>query len=249
LTAIHASFTEPPFDRTVRRLAMALSAMAGGGSKHHHHPRSHHQHRGPGGHGPRGWGGRGRGGFPFDVFGGPPFGRPAGPGGPFGWRPKARRGDVRLAALLLLAEEPRNGYGIMQELEQRSGGAWRPSPGSVYPALQQLDDEGLVRTEEHDGRKVYELTDAGRAHIAERPQDEPAPWETMAGGGVSDAAHEAGGTMRDVALAFLQVLHAGSEAQVAEAGRILADTRKALYRILADGDPGGEGERGPAGEA
>jgi DNA-binding PadR family transcriptional regulator len=225
-TAIHAT-GDRPFDRPSRRLAIALRAM-GGGRRHHHGP----------GRGPGGFGGRGRGGFPFDVLfgGGPPFGGPGGPGGPFGRR-KARRGDVRTAALLLLAEEPRNGYGIMQELEQRSGGAWRPSPGSVYPALQQLEDEGLIRTEEHEGRKRYELTDAGRAHLAERPEGEPAPWETMAGGGMSEAAAETGGVMRDVGLAFVQVLHAGSDAQIAEAGRVLADTRRALYRILAEGEP------------
>ncbi len=76
---------------------------------------------------------------------------------------KARRGDIRTAALLLLAEEPRNGYQIMQEVQERSEGAWRPSPGSVYPALAQLEDEGLIRSEEIDGRKLFRLTDDGRA--------------------------------------------------------------------------------------
>jgi Transcriptional regulator PadR-like family len=96
-------------------------AMAGPG-------RGHGRHR----HGPP----FGRGGFGF--FGGP---------GGFPRGPRARRGDVRAAALILLAEEPRNGYQIMQEIEQRSDGVWRPSPGSVYPALAQLEDEGLIRTE------------------------------------------------------------------------------------------------------
>src|SRR5580693_5727276 len=73
---------------------------------------------------------------------------PFGPGGPRGRGRRARRGDIRTAALLLLAEEPRNGYQIMQEVQERSGGVWSPSPGSVYPALQQLEDEGLIRTEE-----------------------------------------------------------------------------------------------------
>src|SRR5881396_519230 len=85
---------------------------------------------------------------------------PAGPG--FGRRRRMRRGDVRAALLVLLAEEPRNGYGLMQEIERRSDGVWRPSPGSVYPALALLEDEGLVRTTEEDGRKVFTLTDAGR---------------------------------------------------------------------------------------
>src|SRR5215208_2879278 len=114
---------------------MGFLAMAG---RHHHHR------------------GRGRGRRDF------PFGGPMGfGGGPFGGRgPRARRGDVRQALLTLLAEEPRNGYQLMQEIERRSEGVWRPSPGSVYPALQQLEDEGLVRAEESDGSKRFVLTDA-----------------------------------------------------------------------------------------
>src|SRR5918997_3263983 len=99
--------------------------------------------RGRGRHGY--WGHRGRGDFPF----GPGF------GGAGGGR-KARRGDVRAAILVLLDEEPRNGYQLMQEIEERSDGAWRPSPGSIYPALQQLEDEGLVRPREGEGRKLLE---------------------------------------------------------------------------------------------
>jgi DNA-binding PadR family transcriptional regulator len=185
--------------------------------------------------------GRGRHSFghgPFDVpFGGPPFGF----GGPFRGKPKARRGDVRTAALLLLAEGPRNGYQIMQDIEERSGGVWRPSPGSVYPALQQLEDEGLVRTTEADGRKQFELTDAGREYVDSRDKGLAPPWEEISGG-VSDGMFEAGATMREVASAFSQVMRAGSQAQVAEATRVLSDTRRALYRILAEGDAG-EDER------
>src|SRR5215204_4698819 len=106
------------------------------------------------GGGPRRGRGRGGGG----QFGFPGFGPPRGP--------RARRGDVRAALLVLLAEEPRNGYGLIQEIERRSDGVWRPSPGSVYPALQLLEDEGLVRPAA-DGRKLFELTDEGRAHVAE----------------------------------------------------------------------------------
>src|SRR5262249_39103013 len=111
---------------------------------------------------------------------GPPFGRGAFFGGPgFSRWPRARRGDVRAAALLLLAEEPRNGYQLMQEIERRSGGVWRPSPGSVYPALAQLEDEGLVRVDEREGRRTYVLTDAGRAYVEERRDDLAAPWDAM----------------------------------------------------------------------
>jgi DNA-binding PadR family transcriptional regulator len=184
---------------------------------------------GPGGGHRRHRGGPGPGGgFPFGGFGGGPSWR--------GGR-KARRGDIRTAALLLLAEEPRNGYQIMQEVEERSDGVWRPSPGSVYPALQQLEDEGLVRSEEVDGRKAFVLTDAGRAHIAERDADRPAPWEQMSGD-LGTQAVELGKVMREVASAFVQVMRTGSNTQIEEAGKVLAAVRRDLYRILADGgDP------------
>ncbi len=178
-----------------------------------------------------------RGGFGGSPFGGGPFG--FGPGGPFGRGRKARRGDIRTAALLLLAEEPRNGYQIMQEIEERSDGAWRPSPGSVYPALQQLEDEGLIRSGEQDGRKHYELTDAGRAQVQERGEDAKAPWEQM-GGDLSGQAYELGSLMREVGNAFAQVMRTGSESQWAQARQVLATTRRDLYRILADGDPGAD---------
>jgi DNA-binding PadR family transcriptional regulator len=172
------------------------------------------------------------------------FGRPKGfafgdfvpGGGGRGRGRKARRGDIRTAALLLLAEEPRNGYQIMQEVEERSDGAWRPSPGSVYPALQQLEDEGLIRSQETDGRKLFELTDAGRAYVAERGEGKPAPWEQV-GGDISDQAIALGKLMREVAAAFVQVMRAGSDAQMTQAREVLTTARRDLYRILADGDP------------
>ena len=160
-------------------------------------------------------------------FGPGPFGGFGGFGGwgrgPRGRGRKARRGDIRTAALLLLAEEPRNGYQIMQEVQERSDGVWRPSPGSVYPALQQLEDEGLIRSEEPDGRKLFALTDEGRAHVQERDADKPAPWEQMSGD-VSDEAHELGKLMREVAFAFVQVMRTGSERQIGKAREVLADS-------------------------
>jgi len=172
-----------------------------------------------------------RGGFgiPWGVLGGS-----SGP--PWRGGRKARRGDIRTAALLLLAEEPRNGYQIMQEVEERSEGAWRPSPGSVYPALQQLEDEGLIRSEEADGRKVFALTDAGREHVQERDPERPAPWEERSGDYRPPMA-DLGRTMREVAMAFSQLMN-GSDAQLAEACKVLSNARRELYRILADGgDP------------
>jgi DNA-binding PadR family transcriptional regulator len=149
--------------------------------------------------------------------------------------PRARRGDVRAAILALLAEEPRNGYQIIQELTERTGGVWQPSPGSIYPALQQLEDEGLVRVVEVEGRKAYELTDEGRKHVDERKDEIGAPWETIV-----EAAPASEAELRDLGRqlfgALMQVAHAGSEKQVQQAKEVLADTRKALYRILADAD-------------
>ena len=176
--------------------------------------------------------GFGHGGREFGPGFGPGFG---GGRGPRGRGRKARRGDIRTAALLLLSEEPRNGYQIMQEVQERSEGVWSPSPGSVYPALAQLEDEGLIRTEESEGRKLYAITDAGRALLAERGEDAPAPWAQMSDE-VSPGVHELGKLMREVAFAFSQVMRTGSEDQVARAREVLASARRDLYRILADGD-------------
>jgi DNA-binding PadR family transcriptional regulator len=182
--------------------------------------------RGPGRHG-RG-GSRHRGG-PFFGPWGPPFG---------GRGPRARRGDVRAAILVLLAEEPRNGYGLMQEIERRSEGVWRPSPGSVYPALQQLEDEGLVRAEEREGSRLFALTDEGRQYV--ESNDLGTPWDAVRDD-VGEGLQALRGLIAQVAAAAWQVGQAGSDAQVAEARRVLADTRRALYRILAEDEGDDEG--------
>ncbi|WP_320670448.1 PadR family transcriptional regulator [Patulibacter defluvii] len=193
--------------------------------------------RGPGRRGGPGRHGRGpRGGPPgFPGFpggpGGPPF-----PGGPRGRGPRAGRGDVRAALLLVLEEqETANGYQLMQEIEERSHGAWRPSPGSVYPSLQQLEDEGLVQGEQRGNGRFFALTDAGKAHVEEHRERLGQPWEAAAGG-ISDQAWKVGSLMREVGFAAFQVTQAGSPAQQAEAAEVLTETRRRLYRILADGD-------------
>ena len=188
--------------------------------------------------------GRGEfGGFPFAGGG---FGPGWGPRG--GWR-KARRGDIRTAALLLIAEEPRNGYEVMQLVEERSEGVWRPSPGSVYPALAQLEDEGLIRSEEADGRKVFAITGAGRKLLDERDADRPAPWEEMTSGLGSEQA-QIGKLVREVAFAFAQIARTGSPSQLAAAREALAQTRRELYRILGEGDDAPESAGGTVdGEA
>src|SRR3954452_13862732 len=169
-------------------------------------------------------GGRHRGG----PGGFPGFGPPRGP--------RARRGDVRAALLVLLAEEPRNGYQLMQEIERRSDGVWRPSPGSVYPALQLLEDEGLVRVAPEQGGKEYELTDAGRAEVEARGDDLGTPWDAVKGE-VGEGARELMGAMRQIGMALFQLAHSGTEAQVQEAREVLAETRRKLYRILAEEPP------------
>jgi DNA-binding PadR family transcriptional regulator len=141
---------------------------------------------------------------------------------------------VRLALLMLLSQEsPLNGYQLMQGLEQRSEGRWRPSPGSVYPALQQLEDEGLIHgvpTDAESGRS-FELTDAGRKHLEERGE-QPAPWEPgpeEEGNPRQRFRHTVGGLARTAALVFQE----GTPEQVDEALDILDEARKKLYRLLA----------------
>ncbi len=185
---------------------------------------------------------RGYGRFPGGDTGGFPFGGGGSGGGPRRGR-RARRGDIRTAALLLLSEEPRNGYQIMQEVEERSGGLWSPSPGSVYPALQQLEDEGLIRAEEIDGRKLFRLTDSGREQVESRDSSRPAPWDEV-GGEHGGGRMQLGQALRDVAAAAAQVIRTGSDAQMSEAQKILSTTRRDLYRVLAE-----DGQEEDAAEA
>jgi DNA-binding PadR family transcriptional regulator len=179
---------------------------------------------------------RGMRGDPFG--GGPMFG---GRGGPFGGgRGRRRRGDVRLALLILLAEEPRNGYQLMQTIEERSDGRWRPSPGSVYPTLAQLEDEGLIRGVERDGAKLFELTDQGRERLAESKVD-PAPWAEEEDPDAPDL-HRMAGLIIQIGKAAWQVAQEGDERQTEQAYQTLAETRRALYRILAQDSAAHEGE-------
>jgi DNA-binding PadR family transcriptional regulator len=167
--------------------------------------------------------------FEFGMRGGP-FGPPK-----FGGRgPRVRRGDVRAAILDLLAEgQPWNGYQIIQEIGARTQGVWRPSAGSVYPALQQLEDEGLITAAAgEDRRRNYTLTDEGRTYVEAHADELKESWDAVTGS-VDDAAVQMHNLARQVAMAAVQVAQAGSRAQVQQASKILADTRRALYRILA----------------
>lgn len=164
-----------------------------------------------------------------------PTGRNHGPRRPQrrGRGPGARRGATRAAILLLLAEEVRNGYQLMQDLEERSGGAWRPSPGSIYPALSQLEDEGLIEAVEVDGKRGFALTKGGREHVAERRAALGTPWaadET----GVPGELHELRVAAQGLKIAAFQVGQTGTTAQLTAAKGVLDDARRALYRLLAD---------------
>jgi len=202
----------------------------------------------------RGGGRRGHGRGP--GFGGRPgFGGPPGFPGLGSWLgdprmmrgPRAKRGDVRAAALALLAEAPMNGYQIIQEISERSGGVLRPSPGSVYPALQQLEDEGLIRAEAGEGgRRAYVLTEDGRHYADAHPDEMDAPWDAVTGH-AGGAAAEMRKLIGQVAMAASQVLSAGSDAQIGQARRILTDARRALYRVLAADDED-DSTAGQAGE-
>jgi DNA-binding PadR family transcriptional regulator len=191
-----------------------------------------------------------RGGAPWpggpEGPGGPfEFGLRGGRGGPFGppkfggRGPRVRRGDVRAAILDLLAEgQPWNGYQIIQEIGARTEGVWRPSAGSVYPALQQLEDEALITAQAagEDRRRMYTLTEEGQAYVTEHADELRASWDAVTGS-VDNAEVQLRHTIHQVIVAVTQVAQAGSAAQVQQADKILADTRRALYRILAaDGE-------------
>ncbi|WP_194410802.1 PadR family transcriptional regulator [Microbacterium cremeum] len=145
--------------------------------------------------------------------------------------PRVGRGDVRAAVLAILAEKPMHGYQIIQEIEARSDGAWKPSPGSVYPTLQMLADEGLITAEESGGKKTYSLTEAGRAE-AEASTERSTPWESFGARdtGRGTALPKAG---MKLAQAAAQVGRTGTPEQVAQAVEVLDEARRRLYSILA----------------
>jgi DNA-binding PadR family transcriptional regulator len=155
-------------------------------------------------------------------------GRPHRPGGRRG-----RRGDVRTAILTLLVEQPRHGYEIISEIAERSSGFWRPSPGSIYPTLQLLADEGLVVSRDEGGKKLFELTDEGRAAAAR--QDGAPPWEQIAHDVDPTEVNlrKAGGTL---IAAAIQVSQAGTPAQKKRAVEVLNEARRSLYGILGEID-------------
>ncbi|MGX1675017.1 PadR family transcriptional regulator [Streptomyces sp. NPDC055400] len=204
--------------------------------------RSHgYEHEHGHGHGQCGPGHPGRGGFegrraafgPFGPgFGPGPWGG-GGRGGRGGPRGRARRGDVRASILALLKDRPMHGYEMIQEIAERSGGAWKPSPGSVYPTLQLLEDEGLIASESEGGKKLFSLTEPGRSAAGEGPD---APWEEAGRGVDWDSLNEIRQAGFGLMEAFGQVWKTGSKEQREKALTVINDARKKLYLILADED-------------
>ncbi|MEU0244490.1 PadR family transcriptional regulator [Streptomyces sp. NPDC006235] len=208
-----------------------------------------HTHGFEHGHGHGGPRHGGRGGFEalraaFGPFGpgGPGWGGPGGPGfGPGPWggrgrggpRGRARRGDVRASILALLKDRPMHGYEMIQEIAERSGGAWKPSPGSVYPTLQLLEDEGLITSESEGGKKLFSLTEAGRTAAEVGPE---APWEEASRGVDWEALGEIRQAGFGLMEAFGQVWKTGSKEQREKALGVINEARKKLYLILADED-------------
>jgi DNA-binding PadR family transcriptional regulator len=235
-------FDGGPFDASecaaqlFAQIRRGIRAMAG--EQRHSGPSWERTFVGP--KGPGHWGG----GF-FGARGGWWPGPPPGPP-PWSGRgqrgQKASRGDVRAAVLALLQEGPLNGYQIMSEIEERSGGAWRPSPGAVYPALSQLADEGLITAEESGGKRTFSLTDAGRAYVADNPEMARGAWESSEQQDAWELPSLFAAAAR-LGSGIVQLAHAGTPAQVSAAERLLERTRRELYRILADGEEADEDEQ------
>lgn len=159
---------------------------------------------------------------------GPGHGRGFGPRGPY----RAGRGDVRLAILSLLADAPSNGYGLISAIAERTGNAWKPSPGSVYPTLQQLLDEELIATSGEGRGTAYELTRAGHSYIEENKPEITRAWAATPGHNESELAlHESVTKLKGV---IQQLRLAASDAQRTAATEKLDEARRALYLILAD---------------
>jgi DNA-binding PadR family transcriptional regulator len=147
--------------------------------------------------------------------------------------PRARRGDVRAAILALLAERPMHGYEMIKELDERTGGAWRPSAGSIYPTLQLLEDEGLIKGEESEGKRRFSLTNAGTAEQEARTGD--APWDEVTAGAAPETLRLVR-SAQQLREAVAQVFYAADEEQRKRVREVLDETRRKVYGILAEGD-------------
>ena len=189
------------------------------------------------------WGGPMGGPPPWvaQMFG-PDFGGPGGNRG--GRRPRVRRGDVRSAILDVLAsagDQPVNGYQVIQQIAERTEGAWKPSPGSVYPTIAQLEDEGLVE-DAPTGRKAIQLTADGRSYVEEHAEEMAAVWAPFAEQVDDDEAVSFKQVIGQTVGAIVQIATSGTPDQRAKAIEILGDTRRQLYNLLAEGPEDAEGD-------
>jgi DNA-binding PadR family transcriptional regulator len=141
---------------------------------------------------------------------------------------RARRGHTAMAVLALLNEQDMHGYQIIQQIEERTAGAWSPSPGSVYPALQQLEEKGFLVSEADRDKRVFSLTDLGRKHALALPG---CPWDEFVDAEAPTAK------LRQAVTGLMEAVHqvgrAGSPEQVERANALLDETRRRMYRILA----------------
>jgi DNA-binding PadR family transcriptional regulator len=154
---------------------------------------------------------------------------------PLSRRPRLARGDLHAGILSLLGQRPHNGYQIIHELERRSGGLWQPSPGSVYPALRELEESGLLRREETGGTRSLHLTERGRTHLETRRDQVAALWAAL-GAMATPELLESGRLLRELEVASSHVARTGSNKQIRAAEAILREARRALYAILAQQD-------------
>ncbi|RAJ42782.1 PadR family transcriptional regulator [Kitasatospora sp. SolWspMP-SS2h] len=140
---------------------------------------------------------------------------------------------MRASLLALLRERPMHGYEMITEIGERTGGVWRPSPGSVYPTLQMLEEEGLIKANEESGKKLFELTEQG---LAEAERAGESPWDEAGRQGDWEAVQEVGTALAAVDQAVRQVMATGTEEQRAKGLAVLAEAKKKLYLILAEED-------------
>jgi DNA-binding PadR family transcriptional regulator len=145
---------------------------------------------------------------------------------------RARRGDIQTAVLRLLAESPMHGYQIIQELANRSGGAWNPGPGSVYPTLQAMEEQDLVTSTMDGSKRVFSLTDAGRTAAATRESTTRSPWDDMAD--ASGPRVELRQALHGLMAAAAQIERTGTDEQIGKATEHVDQARKAIYLLLAE---------------
>lgn len=146
---------------------------------------------------------------------------------------RMRRGDIRSALLTALADGPAHGYELMRRLEEKSGGVWRPSPGSVYPTLQMLEDEGLITSEEQEGKRTYRLTDEGTKEAAARADEKEGPFRFLNRGRMGEVAPLRHAFM-ELGGAVWQIAQSGSPDQVNRATEFVQDARRKIYQMLAE---------------